>query len=135
MDASKKNRYCVAVEFFLIEIINLMPTFSWAFYFAQKDIEMKEKILSVDEKLDLIEKSGWKIAYDGCHKLYFLQNEAQLESAQSYDYEIHSSSELKQLWENSCPLRFVTKWGLDGNGSFAHEWNIEQFEEEMQDEK
>ena len=85
--------------------------------------------LTVWERLDLIEKSGWKIAYDGCHKIYFLQDEGRIAEAEKYEYDIYPSSIVKELFDESCSLRFVSRWGYD-NDDFMHEWNIRQFEEQ-----
>ncbi|MFZ2992405.1 MAG: hypothetical protein WA061_01705 [Microgenomates group bacterium] len=91
---------------------------------------MKNKSeLTVDDKLDLIEKSGWEIAWDGCHKIYFLQDEGRVAQARGYEYDIYPSSKVRELFENSCGLRFVSRWGYD-NPDFMHEWNINQFEGE-----
>lgn len=84
--------------------------------------------LTVSERLDLIEKSGWPIAYDGCHKLYFLQDEGRVAEARELGYDIHPSTKLRFLYEeDSCGLRFVSRWGHD-NADFDHEWNIDQGE-------
>ena len=88
--------------------------------------------LTVDQKLDLIEKSGWPIAWDGCHKLYFLQDEGRVANARELEYEIFPSTDLRQLFDLSCSLRFVSRWGYD-NDDFYHEWNIGQFEGEEEE--
>jgi hypothetical protein len=85
--------------------------------------------LTVDERLDLIEKSGWPIAWDGCHKLYFLQDKGRVADARETGYEVFPSTELRRLWKCSCSLRFIYRWGYD-NPDFEHKWNIEQFEDE-----
>lgn len=86
--------------------------------------------MTVDQKLAAIAKSGWPIAYDGCHKMYFLQDDAREQAARAAGYEIHNSAEIQDLWDGSCGLRFVTRWGF-GNDDFSHELNIEQFEDEV----
>lgn len=93
---------------------------------------MMEK-LTVDQRLELISQSGWPIAWDGCHKLYFLQDEGRVAQARSFEYDIYPSTELPELFASSCGLRFVSRWGYN-NGDFGHEWNIEQFEAEEEDE-
>jgi len=85
--------------------------------------------MTVQEKLLAIESAGWPIAFDGCHKLYFLEDKAREENAIASGYEIFPASELTQLYEGSCGLRFVSRWGYD-NDDFKHPWNIGQFEEE-----
>ena len=88
---------------------------------------MKNK-LSVNERLNLIAESDWKIAWDGCHKIYFLQDEGRVADAEKYEYDIYPSSEVKNLYGRSCGLRFVSCWGYD-NDDFLHEWNINQCED------
>lgn len=87
-----------------------------------------ENKLTVAERLDLITKSKWKIAWDGCHKIYFLQDKGRVVMAKEYGYTIYPSSKVRELFENSCSLRFVSRWGYD-NPDFMHEWNIYQFED------
>lgn len=90
--------------------------------------------LTVDEKLDRIEESDWPIAWDGCHKLYFLQDDERMAQAKYFGYDIYPSTELRELFEQSCSLRFVSRWGYD-NDDFEHEWNISQFEQEEMEEE
>lgn len=85
--------------------------------------------LSVDEKLDLIEKSGWPIAWDGCHKMYFLQDSAREDKAVSIGYDIYPSTDIRRMYEVSCGLKFISRLGFD-NFDFEHEWNIAQFEDD-----
>jgi hypothetical protein len=84
--------------------------------------------MTTSEKLDAITKQGWPIAYDGCHKIYFLQDEKREQAAIELGYEIHPASELRALYEGSCGLQFVSRWGYD-NDDFDHELNIGQFDE------
>jgi hypothetical protein len=77
----------------------------------------------VEEKLHTLAHSGWQVAFDGCHKLYFLQNEEDVAQAREYEYEIHPASDIKRLYENSCGLKFVNAWSLSD-----HELCIEQGE-------
>lgn len=85
--------------------------------------------LTIAERLELIEKAGWPIAFDGCHKIYFLQDEGRVAEAKKFGYEISPAAELPNFWEASCFLRFVSRWGHH-NGDFDHEWNIDQGEED-----
>jgi hypothetical protein len=52
-------------------------------------------------------------AYDGCHKIYLLDNEEEWEDALSNDYDIYPISKLKEKFERSCSLRFISPWNLD----------------------
>jgi len=89
--------------------------------------------LSVDERLDLIEKSGWPIAWDGCHRMYFLQDAGREAEAISFGYDIYPSADIRRMYEISCPLRLVSRWGYD-NPDFEHEWNIDQFEDDDEED-
>ena len=89
--------------------------------------------MTVEERLDTIEKMGWPIAYDGCHKIYFLEDAGREAQARELEYHIHPASELRELWNSSCGLRFVSRWGYD-NDDFDHPLNINQFENEDTDE-
>lgn len=53
-----------------------------------------------------------KFAYDGCHKIYIIEDENDLKEAKKHDYEIHDIKELPKIWENSCDLRFIHNWKL-----------------------
>jgi len=86
-----------------------------------------EKKLTKARKLTFITKSGWNIAYDGCHKIYFLQDEERENYAKKYGYKIYPSSKLKEIYKHSCGLKFVSRLGYN-NDDFEHEWNIDQFE-------
>ena len=56
---------------------------------------------------------GDKFAYDGCHKIYIIEDEQDLEDAKNYGYEIYDIGELLHCWNNSCSLRFISNWKLD----------------------
>lgn len=87
--------------------------------------------LTLKEKLTAVEQSGFPIAFDGCHKIYFLIDDERKADAAQTGYEpFFLSTEIRQLIRKSCGLVFVSKWGLD-NGDFAHPWNIEQFDREL----
>lgn len=60
-------------------------------------------------------------AYDGCHKIYLIENVREKNEAEGNDYEIRPICELARTFESSCELRFINDWDL--TQSFA-----EQFE-------
>lgn len=70
-----------------------------------------------------IEITAEKFAYDGCHKIFTLDNERDIKEALSYNYEIHPIADLEKTFVKSCPLRFISRWDLK-------ETYIEQFEVE-----
>jgi hypothetical protein len=83
--------------------------------------------LNVEERVRKIESAEWSLAYDGCHKIYFLPSDAHERLAREYGYEIYPAPQLRQLIDDSCALVFVSKWGLGVDG-WGHEWDIDQFE-------
>jgi len=87
--------------------------------------------MTTAEKIRAIEKSGWLLAYDGCHKIYFLQDGARIAQAEEYGYDLFGAEKLRDLILGSCPLVFVSRWGLLGNEDFMHPWNISQSEQDI----
>lgn len=51
-------------------------------------------------------------AYDGCHKIYLLEDEKDKMEAVNLDYSIKESSELLKTFTDSCELRFISNWKL-----------------------
>lgn len=86
--------------------------------------------MTTAEKIKAIEESGFPIAWDGCHKIYFLEDDARRANAVDLGYEIFPSTELRDLIVLSCGLVFVSRWGWD-NDDFKHEWNIRQTTEDI----
>lgn len=86
--------------------------------------------LTTEEKIHAIETSEMPLAWDGCHKIYFLQNDARHAQAVEYGYTIHPAPELRQLISDSCGLAYVSRWGFD-NSDFDHPWNIDQGAEDI----
>lgn len=85
------------------------------------------KRLTVKQRIKLITEAGWPIAWDECHKIYFLQDDKRKAQALEYGYSIHPSTELQNIYDKSCELRFISRWGFT-NEDFEHEWNVNQFE-------
>lgn len=86
--------------------------------------------LSTIEKIEAIEESGLPVAFDGCHKIYFLEDDGRRAQAESFGYAIYPAVLIKELIAQSCFLVFVSRWGYD-NSDFEHEWNIEQGTEDI----
>lgn len=51
-------------------------------------------------------------AYDGCHKIYLIENNDEIKEATEYGYELLPIRLLKETYENSCDLKFVNYWNL-----------------------
>lgn len=76
---------------------------------------------------------GDKFAYDGCHKIYIIENEEDVKECKELGYKIYPISEIKEKWNESCPLRFVSNWQLDRQYITQDEnWTAEENEEEIE---
>lgn len=56
---------------------------------------------------------GKAVAYDGCHKIYIIQKQDEIEEAKNCDYTIYPMEKLEDLYEQSCSLKFVSSWDLE----------------------
>lgn len=66
---------------------------------------------------------GERFAYDGCHKIYVVENDEEAMEAASYGYELLPLRKLQGIWDISCELRFISPWNLN------KEKYVKQFEE------
>ena len=73
-------------------------------------------------KINGIEVIGKSFAYDGCHKIYIIEDEVDFEDAQKHNYKILDIEDLEDTYNKSCSLRFISNWRLDTN-------YVNQFEE------
>lgn len=64
-------------------------------------------------KVNGIEIIGSKFAYDGCHKIYIIEDEVDEKKALELGYDIFIMDELEDAWNNSCELRFISNWKLN----------------------
>lgn len=77
-----------------------------------------------------IEIKGNMFVYDGCHKIYVIEDENDLRNCQEMwgqlvnGRDLFDISLLKDCYENSCPLRFISNWKLDKQ-------YVKQFEEDV----
>lgn len=51
-----------------------------------------------------------KFAYDGCHKIYLLENKEEQNSAVTLGYTIFPIIDIMEIYEGSCSLRFISGW-------------------------
>ena len=66
--------------------------------------------METQEKIAFIEKSGFTLAFDGCHKIYVMENPQDQEDMFQYGYDrtdFHPASEIRRLINQSCGLVFV----------------------------
>lgn len=59
------------------------------------------------------EVKGKGIAYDGCHKIYILEDEKDEQEAYNMGYELYILDILEKIYNDACPLRFISNWKLD----------------------
>lgn len=52
-------------------------------------------------------------AYDGCHKIYIIEDKEDREQAKEFGYSFYPISNLQCAYENSCELKFINNWKLD----------------------
>lgn len=52
-------------------------------------------------------------AYDGCHKIYILEDYVDQNEARTMGFEIKHIQDLPSTYRNSCPLKFINNWKLD----------------------
>ena len=64
-------------------------------------------------KINNKEVIGDKFAYDGCHKIYIIEDKKDREDAEEYDYQIFDLKDIQNVYENSCELKFISNWKLD----------------------
>lgn len=64
-------------------------------------------------KLNKQTVTGTGVAWDGCHKIYIIEDEADQAEAEKIGYTIYSIQELPRVWTMSCPLRFIKNWKLN----------------------
>lgn len=50
---------------------------------------------------------------DGCHKIYVVASEADQEEAVRLKYNLYELDQLPKIWEESCPLKFISPLGLN----------------------
>lgn len=53
---------------------------------------------------------GDKVAYDGCHKIYILEDGDDMQEAKELEYSVYNIDKLEEIYKESCPLRFIRNW-------------------------
>lgn len=65
-------------------------------------------------KINGIDISNIKnFAYDGCHKIYLIEDEQDFRNAVDMNYYIYNINDLPEIYATSCELRFINNWKLD----------------------
>ena len=63
-------------------------------------------------KINGVDISATKFAFDGCHKIYLLHSVSEAEEAEDSGYQVLDIAELPETYANSCGLRFIDDWNL-----------------------
>jgi hypothetical protein len=84
--------------------------------------------MTVADKVEAIEASDLRLAFDGCHKIYLIQSQAEADDAEQYGYGIYDAAMIRTLIASSCFLVYVHAWDIDGNFDVIHPWDIPQGE-------
>lgn len=54
-----------------------------------------------------------QFAFDGCHKIYLIENEDNLKNAIDGGYNTYPIEDLQEKFEHSCGLKFINTWDLE----------------------
>lgn len=63
-------------------------------------------------KINGIEVKAKKFAYDNCHKIYTIKNNKEMKEALKCNYTIYPIDMIKNAYEYSCGLKFISSWDL-----------------------
>lgn len=69
--------------------------------------------MNVLTKVKEMAPEATQFAWDGCHKIYILENQEEITEAKNVGYKILDIKNLESTWEESCELRFINFWNLD----------------------
>lgn len=69
--------------------------------------------MNVLTKVKEMAPEATQFAWDGCHKIYIIENQEELAEAKNVGYEILDIKNLETAWEKSCELKFINFWNLD----------------------
>lgn len=68
--------------------------------------------------------------FDDCHKIYIIEDKDDIASAKEKwgeDTKFYNIDELPSIWENTCPLRFISNWKLDRQ-DYVRQFHLAEFE-------
>lgn len=63
-------------------------------------------------KINGIEITAKKFAFDGCHKIYLIESPEEELDARQTGYDIFPINFLQQAYKDSCQLKFIQDWAL-----------------------
>lgn len=55
-------------------------------------------------------KKATSFVFDGCHKIYLLKKQDNVDEVKEYGYTIYPIEVLEETFKNTCPLRFINWW-------------------------
>lgn len=64
-------------------------------------------------KINGLEIKGKYFAYNGCHKIYIIEDEEDLQKAKKAEYRILPIEKIEETYNASCELKFISNWKLD----------------------
>jgi hypothetical protein len=64
-------------------------------------------------RINNIKITATEFAYDGCHKIYLIESPEDKLEALEIGYELLPIKNLKQVFKDSCSLKFISNWKLD----------------------
>ena len=56
-----------------------------------------------------------EFAWDGCHKIYVVTDQESRDELEGYGYDFYPIDELKEVWDLSCNLRFISDASLSAS--------------------
>lgn len=77
----------------------------------------------------LIDNPETLFVWNGCHKIYLVENQNDIESVKQTwgtDTIFYSLDKLPEIWYKSCPLRFIHNWSLTKR--YVEQFNDADFE-------
>jgi hypothetical protein len=77
-------------------------------------------------KINGTEVIGDKFFFDGCHKIYIIEDSEDIETMETKNWteeDIYPIDELEEIYHDSCSLRFISNCKLDKSyvGQFVDE--------------
>lgn len=62
-------------------------------------------------KINGIEIVATAFAYDGCHKIYLLNDGDSIVEAEDAGFDVYDIGNIISAFVYACPLRFINEWG------------------------
>ena len=76
-------------------------------------------------KINGKEVTAEKFAYEGCHKIYVIDTPEEEAQALKYGYNIYPIEEIREAYEGSCSLKFISNWPMNDDDFVSY---VAQFE-------